>query len=101
MNNETLISAEDFFGKIEEKQDKAPARKGKTRGKKSMKDIFAELKIKMVMRIYGVSNTRAMEIIAGRADEKRKLEHEKDKAAKAKKGREDYRFLSSEDLFGS
>ena len=35
--------------------------------KKSKNDSFAEVKIKMVMNIYGVSRSMALELIAGRS----------------------------------
>ena len=72
MNNETIMSAEEFFGEPE--KDKKPALSVKARGKRSKKDIFAELKIKMVMRIYGVSRAKALEIIAKRENETRAAE---------------------------
>ena len=97
MNDETIMSAEEFFGEVE--KDKAPVRMGKTRGKGSKTDLFSELKVKMVMRIYGVSKKRALEIIAGRAAEKRAL---------AERLRNDGRtsmkdeggFMSAKDFFG-
>lgn len=98
MQHEIPVSSDDWFADIE-RQDKVPPRKGRSRRKKSMSDIFAELKVKMVMRIYGVSAARATEIIAGRAGEKRALEREKDKAGKKRKGREECGFIPAEDLF--
>ena len=102
MNNETKMSAEDFFGELEpDNRDKVPARKGRTRGKKSMKGLFAEVKVKMVMRIYGVTKARAQEIIAGRADEKRELKSANDEASTAGKGNQDSIFMSAEEFFGA
>ena len=72
MKNDDIMSAEEFFGEVE--NDKTPVRMGKARGNRPNKDLFAELKVKMVMRIYGVSKKRALEIIAGKADEKKALE---------------------------
>ena len=34
--------------------------------KKSRENLFAEIKIKMVMKVYGISRSKAMEIIAKR-----------------------------------
>lgn len=78
MNNKTVMSDEELF-LDGESGEKAPVRKGRGRGKKSLNDLFAELKVKMVMRIYGVSRTRALEIIAGRSDEKRDVERSKER----------------------
>ena len=97
MNDETIMTAEEFFGEVE--KGKAPVRMGKARGKRAETDLFAELKVKMVMRIYGVSRNRALEIIDGRAAEKRAL---------AERLRNDGRtsmkdeggFMSAKDFFG-
>lgn len=98
MNNETLMSAEEFFRGLEpESSGKTPARKGRSRGKKTKSDIFAELKVKMVMRIYGVSKARALKIIVGRAAEKRELERKKDKTGK----KNDCGGIPVEEFFGA
>ena len=52
------------------------ARKGKGRTKNVKGDLFEQLKVKMVMRIYGVSCKRAKTIIAGRMAESAALEAE-------------------------
>lgn len=67
-NDEEVMSAEEFFGELAYEK-KAPVRKGRGRGKKSANDLFAEIKVKMVMRIYGVTKARALEILADRAEE--------------------------------
>ena len=90
--DDDMMMAEDFFGEIAGGK-KAP-RKVRTRGKKP-EELFAAVKVKMVMRIYGVSRTRALEIIAQRESEKRAAAAN-EKAA----DREGGRFLSAEDLFG-
>ena len=68
-NDEEVMSAEEFFGELAYEK-KVPVRKGRGRGKKSANDLFAEIKVKMVMRIYGVTKARALEILADRAEEK-------------------------------
>ena len=91
------MSAEEFFGEVE--KGKAPVRMGQARGKRSKADLFAELKVKMVMRIYGVSKARALEIIAGRAAEKKALADgsgKDDRKAKKDEGE----FMSALDFFG-
>ena len=57
------MTAEEFFGEIDNGKS---SRTGRTRGKKTEEDLFAKMKVKMVMRIYGVSRSKALEIIAGR-----------------------------------
>lgn len=97
MDNETLMSAEEFFGVS--KKSNAPACRGKARGKSVGNDLFAELKVKMVMRIYKVSRARAAAIIAGRADERQALECEREAARKARRDRQDDEFMSAADFF--
>ena len=100
MDNETIMSAEEFFG--EPAKDKTPARTGKARRKRLNKDPFAELKIKMVMRIYGVTRARAMEIIAGRAEEAQEMERAKNRDERSE-GRpsDDEELMSAAEFFGA
>ena len=101
MNNETVMSDEELF--FEEKSGtKEPARKGRGRGKKSPKDLFGKLKIKMVMRIYGVTRARAMEIIAGRAEEAQEMERAKNRDERLE-GRpsDDEELMSAAEFFGA
>ena len=97
MNDETIMTAEEFFGEVE--KDNTPVRMGKARGKGSKTDLFSKLKVKMVMRIYGVSKKRALEIIAGRAAEKAALAAAKDKDGKRSRNDEGG-FMSAADFFG-
>ena len=99
MDNETMIAAEELFGEVEN-QDRTPARKGRARGRKSQGDLFAELKIKMVMRIYGVSKKDALGIIAGREAERQALERAKEQHAKRAKDSDD-ELMTAEELFGA
>jgi hypothetical protein len=50
------------------------AKKIWTQKKKTQEDLFEEVKVKMVMRIYGVSCEQAKEIIAGRVAERAAIE---------------------------
>ena len=98
MKDDDVMSAEEFFEEVDIKPERTlpVARK---RLKKAKKEIFAGIKVKMVMRIYGVSRARALEIIAGRAAEKKALEDAKDK--KGKKGNPDVdELMSAEEFFG-
>ena len=82
-NDMEMISAEEFFGEIEEEDQRIPngnARKSKKKAKMSAQKRFARIKIKMVARIYGVSCARALEIIAGRAAERQEIERARAKA---------------------
>ena len=100
MNNETIMTAEEFLGELA--KGKVPTRTGKARGKRSKQDIFAELKIKMVMRIYGVTRARAMEIIAGRAEEAQEMERAKNRDERSE-GRpsDDEELMSAAEFFGA
>ena len=78
---------------------KQPLPTARKRLKKAKKDIFAGIKVKMVMRIYGVSRARALEIIAGRAAEKKALAAAKE--SKGKKAPADLDgLMSAEEFFG-
>ena len=96
-----MISDDELF--FEEKNGtKVPARKGMGRGKKSSNDLFGKLKIKMVMRIYGVTRARAMEIIAGRAEEAREMERAKKRDARPEdRPSDDEELMSAAEFFGA
>ena len=98
MTNDDVMSDEEFFDEVAlaPKNTRPMVRK---RSKKAKKDIFAGIKVKMVMRIYGVSRARALEIIDGRAAEKKALEDAKE--SKGKKGKTGAgEFMSAEEFFG-
>ena len=96
IKDDEIMSAEEFFGEIDNGR-KSSSRMSLPRGKKSADDLFAKMKVKMVMRIYGVSRSKAHEII---------IEHELAKAAgsdKAHDGRgkagSDETLMSAEEFF--
>ncbi len=101
--DDAVMSAEEFFGGLENEK-KAPARKGRRRAKKSANDLFAEVKVKMVMRVYGVTKARALEILADRADEKKPSEASADNVDKIEDDDADdadVPFMSAEEFFGA
>jgi hypothetical protein len=66
MSEERIMTAEEFFGGIESDRgmaSMATSRKRKGRAKKT----FADIKARMVMRIYGVTREKAEKIISERA----------------------------------
>ena len=73
--------------------------------KKPRKDLFNEIKIKMLMKIYGISRSEAMELIARRRAESARdgNKGEKDdftlKAGSIAPDKEDD-FMSAEEFFG-
>ena len=94
--DDDIMTAEDFFGGFDEPK-KAP-RKARARGKKP-KTLFAAVKVKMVMRIYGVSRAKALEIIAKRESETRAAEGEgADRSTADDRGGE---FMSAAEFFGA
>ena len=99
-NDDEVMSAEEFFGGLENKK-KAPARKGRSRAKKSANDLFAEVKVKMVMRVYGVTKARALEILADRADEKKPSETSPENVDEIEDDEKDAPFMSAAEFFGA
>lgn len=96
-----MMSAEELFGEPE--GSKGPGLRPAKSQRKSGKDFFAESKIKMVMRIYGVSRVRAKEIIDGRAHEKAAwaAASESRKAARRRlDDSDDETLMSAEEFFG-
>ena len=82
-DNETML-AEDFFDCVED-GEKGASRKRRVRGQQSAEALLEKVKIKMVMRIYGVSRARALKIIAGCAEEPPAEETAAKEAAKNKR----------------
>ena len=73
--------------------------------KKSGNGLFEEIKIKTVMKVYGISRSKAMELIAGRAAAKASCaDGGKGDACAAGDGRfahdHDGEFMSAEEFFG-
>ena len=64
-NDDEIMTAEEFFGEIDNVETRPP-RICRPRRKKSENDLFSKIKVKMVMRVYGVSRTKALKIIAER-----------------------------------
>ena len=68
-----MIDTEEFFDEMD-RCGKVPVQKSKDRRKRSGKNLFAEIKVKMVMRIYGVARVEALEIIAARESARKAAE---------------------------
>ena len=102
MSEKAVMSAKEFSSGLESEKN-GPIRKGRVRARKSKNDIFAELKLKMVMRIYNVSRVRAAAIIAGRADERRAFEEARESARDARHARRlrGDETMAAEDFFGA
>ena len=88
-------------------QERRAVRSGHGRMTKVEGDLFVELKVKMVMRIYGVSHEKAKEMVAKRAAESAAREAEN--KAKREKGLRNFRrrvrsdddeWIPMEDIIG-
>ncbi len=74
--------------------DDTPSRKARPRGKRKPDDLFADVKVKMVMRIHGVSRAKALEIISAYAAEKAAGDGEEARPR-------DERIMSADEFFGN
>ena len=99
MSEERIMTAEEFFGGIE--SDKGRGCMSSPRRRKACaKKSFADIKARMVMRIYGVTREKAEKIISERAAAKT----ESGAAAKAAGAAEDcglgdVELMSAEEFF--
>lgn len=103
-NDDELMFAEDLFGEPElklENEKKTPVRKRRGRAKKSADDLFADVKVKMVMRVYGVTKARALEMLAERAEAKEQPEAPAGEADGIEDDDEDDGFMSAAEFFGA
>ena len=91
---EDLLFEDDCMNEMSRRR-RVPTRKKKERGKRAGQQLLSEVKIRMVMRIYGLSRAHAVKFIVGREHE---LRVEAAKKAKEKPAEE---FPGIEDLFGS
>ena len=67
--NEEIMTAEEFFGGIESDRGLGSMSSPRRRRGRA-KNTFADIKARMVMRIYGVTRAKAERIISDRAAEK-------------------------------
>ena len=94
--DDEIMSAEEFFGESDNGK-KNPSHTCRTRGKKKTEDLFTKMKVKMVMRIYGVSRAKAFEILAAR--DAAKAAGNGKSLAVGNKGDADETLMSAEDFF--
>ena len=96
-NEDEIMSAAEFFGELDN-VEKISSCACRTRGKKSEKALFSNIKVKMVMRAHGISRPRALEIIAKREDGK---DASKDGMVHdgGMRRRADETFMSAEEFF--
>ena len=89
-NNDDIISAEEFFGVGKER--KASRRRNAGAGKQAA-ELFAEIKIKLVMRLYGVTRDRAVKIIEERGIASLPPESGKDRSGAAMAPKDETEFI--------
>ena len=89
-NNDDIMTAEEFFGIGKER--KAPRRRNAAVCKQGA-ELFAEIKIKLVMRLYGVTRDRAVKIIEERGIASRPPETGKDRSGAAMAPKEEEEFI--------
>ena len=65
-NDDEIMTAEEFFGETENNKGAGCASGSRPR-KRRAKKTFADIKARMVMRIYGVTRAKAEKIISERA----------------------------------
>ena len=66
MSEERIMTAEEFFGGIESDKGRGSMSSPRRRRGRA-KNTFADIKARMVMRIYGVTRAKAERIISERA----------------------------------
>ena len=66
MSEERIMTAEEFFGEIESDRCRGSTSSPRRRSGRA-KNTFADIKARMVMRIYGVTREKAEKIISERA----------------------------------
>ena len=93
--DDEIMSAEEFFGEIDEGK-KNVSRRSRVRGKSAADDLFAKMKVKMVMRIYGVSRAKALAIIADRNGDQKAVESANDSSNTNEGGG----LMTAEEFFG-
>ena len=96
-----MVSVSELFDESPGERGPGKPAKQKARGRKSSDEAFEELKVKTVMRIYGASRARALEIIAGRDGERKALAAAKERAREAaRRRREEREEEDVKDFFG-
>jgi hypothetical protein len=98
-DDDEIMTAEEFFGGIESDRglgsmSSPRRRRGRT------KKTFADIKARMVMRIYGVTREKAEKIVSERAAEKAEVGAAADPdMAASDRGSDDVELMSAEDFF--
>ena len=97
MKKDRIMTAAEFFGEAENGTDAGDGLGARTR-KRHANKTFADIKARMVMRIYGVTRSKAERIIAER--EAAKAAVNPNGAKKSCDGDDAETLMSAEDFFG-
>ena len=95
--DDEIMTAEEFFGGVDNGKKK-PSRTCRKRGKKSGDKLLADLKAKVVMRVYGISRADALEMIARREAKKNVKMRDEVKNVRAS-SRDDEELMPAEEFF--
>ena len=100
MKSEEVMTAEEFFGEVV--GEKGTGRAGGSRPRKGRaKKTFADIKTRMVMRIYGVTRSKAEKIISEHAVAKAEDDTAVNPAGSVKgRGGDGLEIMSAEEFFG-
>ena len=99
MSEERIMTAEEFFGGIESDKGRGSMSSPRRRRGRA-KNTFADIKARMVMRIYGVTRAKAEKIISERAAAKTKSGAAAKAAGAAEDcGLGDVELMSAEEFF--
>ena len=99
MKSTRTMTAEEFFGEVTD--EKGTGRAGGSRpGKGRAKKTFADIKARMVMRIYGVTRAKAEKMLSERAAAKTEAGAAAKAAGAAEDcGSDDVELMSAEEFF--
>ena len=99
MSEERIMTAEEFFGGIESDRGRGSMSSPRRRRGRA-KNTFADIKARMVMRIYGVTRAKAERIISDRAAAKAEAVAAADPDSSVSDcGSDDVELMSAEEFF--
>ncbi len=99
-NDDEIMTAEEFFGETENNKGAGCASGSRPR-KRRAKKTFADIKARMVMRIYGVTRAKAESIISERGTASAEVDAAVNpNGAEKNRGGDDVEMMSAEEFFG-
>lgn len=98
-NDDEIMTVEEFFGETENNKGAGCTIRSRRRGGRAKK-TFADIKARMVMRIYGVTRAKAEKIISDRAGAKTEVDAaaDPDRILRSRGADED-ELMSAEEFF--